>query len=1292
MRKHLQISLLFFLSTFMIGNMRAAVVADFTSDKIAGCAPLTVNFTDASTGGPTSWAWTFGNGNTSILQNPSAVYNTPGVYSVTLVASNISSSSTKIKIITVYSNPIANFNVIPSPACVGKAAQFVSTSTQGSGAITSWSWDYGDGNNQTTGVGSASHSYSPSGSYPSSLIVTDANGCTSSAIKTVTVVAAPAANFTANPTASCTAPLTVNFTNTSAAAGGSTYSWTFGDGTTSTSQNPTHTYSVTGNFNVKLVITQGGCKDSIVKNNFVIINRIAADFSVVTRTVCANQPVVFTETSLPLSTSRVWLFGDGGTTNANNPSHTYVAAGVYSVTLIATDGSGCKDTIVKVNYMTVRAAPVANFDANITTGCSVPLNVTFRDSSVVGVAWTWDFGDGSAASTSQNPIHTYTTAGTYTVSLIVTNANGCTAKLTRNAYIFISFPIVDFVAFPLKGCVPLFVNFTSLSTSAADPIASYVWTFGDGHTGNTAIPTTSNTYTTQGIYNVKLKVITASGCADSVTKVGYVRCGNKPVANFSVTPTVFCYGLPTQFTDMTNSANEWDWLFGDGGTSLVQNPTYVYADTGTFDVRLIASMNGCPDTIIKTDVITVMPPIPRFNFALNCTNYYNVAFTNASAAADSVTWNFGDATSDVSNNNTPTHTYLTRGVKTVTLTAFNSTTNCSFFITHSFTIAEPIANFTNAPDPAKGCIPLPVGYNSSTSQDANTYVWSFPGGSPSFSSQANPSTTYLAKGIYNVSLTITDVNGCTNRKSVTNLVNALAVDVVDFAATPVTGCAPLNVLFSDSTVADSALTQWTWNWGDGTSSTISANTASHTYVQSGFYSVTLTSQDANSCVRSKIKVNYINPTRPVPSFSVDTFACRNEVITYDATASVSSAPTTYSWDFGDGTSAPPSASATTTHSYSVDAVYAVTLTVTDKNGCDSSMVINVRVEQPVASFSDSTLSYGCGTKQVKFTDHSTGFVTGWNWDFGNGAGSTLQDPTYTYTSPGSYTVTLIVTNLGGCTDTMSVDSVVVPGPVGSFSFVPSSGCVPLTVTFHATSINSDYFTWDFGDGTVLTRTLLTTVTHTYVNNINVTPILLLGDTLPNGQLCELPATNLTGNVVATFLFNVNVLPASPISITEEETIMLDPIITGNLTNLLSYNWSPSPGLSCTDCTNPILSGLGTNMQYVLTVTDVGAGGCLGYDTVDVIWVPCIATAIAPNVFTPNDDGFNDVFTIKGVCINTNYELTIFDRWGVEIFSAKQRRTFWDGRNTAGELMQDGVYYYVIRTDDTFLKGFVQLIR
>jgi gliding motility-associated-like protein len=1270
-------------------SFQAAVVASFSSSATTGCSPLTVSFKDLSSGNPTSWKWNFGNGNTSTLQNPGTTYTTAGTFTVTLNASDGTTSSQSTAVITVYGKPIAGFTPAPAVSCVGTVVTFTDNSTPGSGPIMTWSWDYGDGHALNTSAGSTSHTYTAPGSYPSSLIITDSHGCSGNIVVPVTVNAVPSASFTATPTSSCTAPLLVTFTNTTAVSGTVVYSWDFGDGSSSAAASPSHNYTATGLYSVKLVVTENGCKDSALKNNLIVIRKIAADFSADTTKVCAGQTVKFTDKSVPLATSQSWTFGDGGTSLLSNPSHLYTIPGTYTVSMQATDASGCTDAKVKNALITVYPNPLPGFTSTSTNGCSLPFSVTFTDTTSGAVSWSWTFGDGGT-STLQKPVHNYTVAGSYNVTLTVKNANGCSATVLKNNLVVISLPVVKFGGTPLKGCAPYTVTFTDSSVSS-NPIVSWVWDFGNGQKTTTAIGTAMSTYTLPGQYTVKLKIITANGCVDSLIKVNYVKAGVKPISNFTYNPDTICFGMGITFTNASVNANGWKWIFGDGANDTVPNPMHVYGDTGTFTVSLIALNNGCPDTMTKLKIITVNPPIPSFTSTLSCINYYKVLFKSTSIGADSVTWDFGDGTFDNSNNLSPTHTYATRGSKTVILTAYNYKSKCSSASTSAITIAVPIASFTTSPAPPYGCVPLTIAFVN-TSQDANTNAWDLGTGPPSIA--LSPSEVYTNIGVYTVKLTVTDVNGCKNTVSDSNLVHALGVRFAGFSASPLTGCTPLLTTFRDSSQDDSVIVRRTWAWGDLTSNTIvNGVVATHNYTARGIYTITLTVQDTNGCTATVSKPAYVNPTKPYPAMLVDTFSCKGNVLSFNASATtaVGGTPLTYSWTFGDGGTA-VSASPITTHAYASDNTYTVTLTVSDANGCDSTIKEKILILQPVAAFKDSTVSYGCGTKQVQFIDQSTGYVNNWHWDFGNGATSTLPNPLYTYTSPGIYKVKLIVMNKGGCIDTVIKDSlVVVPGPIGSFTFNPNRGCVPLTVNFNCTSTNTTTFTWDFGDGTVLPQTTFSNVTHTYIRNLNVTPILLLGDTLPNGVSCQLPATNLTGNVITTQVLNVSVIPSGVVTIYEDTYVPLATSVSGGSGNF-SYSWSPSLGLSCDSCANPVVAPTGQSTEYYVTIRDNAPGGCTNIDSVQVIFMPCDLNTTVPNVFTPNDDGTNDVLYVSGLCIRTQYLFTVYDRWGVIMFQTAKRHSGWDGRTISGQPAPDGVYYYIINVDSKAFKGFVQLIR
>lgn len=1284
-KRHCLYTLFIFL--FASLSMTAQVTANFSANVVSGCAPLVVQFTDLSSGNPDTWNWTFGNGNNATGQNPGAIYTLPGQYTVTLTSSlgGSSDTETKTNFITVYAKPTAEFLLSTDTTCVGQNITFTDASVISAGGtpIASWNWDFGDGNLQTVATSPITHPYASSGLFPVGLIATDQNGCESSISHNVFITNFANPTFTAAPVFSCTAPLNVTFTNTTTTISGATFLWRFGDGTTSASPNPTHNYTLPGSYDVTLIISQGGCTDSLVVPNRVVIRDIVAGFTPSSVGICSGASVSFTNTSAPAATISSWTFGDGNTSAATNPSNTYAAAGTYTVTLNATDANGCVGT--STTSIVVSQKPTVNYTSNITQGCSVPLAVNFTDlSSGGGTVFNWNFGDGNS-SAAQNPSHTYTAAGSYTVTLTVSNAAGaCSDSLKQNNYINITSPVANFTTNPDSGCVPINVAFTSSSTSPLDPIASYEWTFGDGNTGTTATSTTNNTYAIQGLFSPQLIIITASGCRDTFICANCVKTGNAPVANFTIADNTICFGQAAQFNETATGETGWQWLFGDGANSLLPNPPHTYGDTGTFQIQLVAFNNGCSDTsAIQT--IRVDGPKASGTRTLSCVNYYDVNFLSTSVMADSVYWNFGDGGQDLLNTLNPSHTYATRGSKTITLEAYNFITGCADTTTLSLTIAEPIASFTSsAPN---GCYPFSPTFNGTGSQDEVSYAWNF--GDPStlldVSAASSPSYTYNNPGSNIVKLVITDVNGC--KDSITQTLTTLG-SLPGFTASLLTGCAPLPVTFNDTTVSDSLLVQWIWNFGDGTIDTTSNNTISHTYTTPGNYAVTMSVRDTSGCTKVATVNNFIHPTFPFPSFAVDTFACQGDIITYNAAATVA-VGADYIWDFGDGTDS-TTTSTSITHAYTADNLYTVTLTVVDTNGCDSTITKTIRILKPTAGFSMSILNAGCGSLQSQFTDASTGFVTNWVWDFGTGSTSVLQNPIYTYTQAGTFDVSLIVTNAGGCKDTLVKTSfAVVPGPVGTYTFTPDSGCNPLTVSFDASSLNAENYFWDMGDGTVFSGVDDTTYIYTQQGLYN--PILVLSNTMTNGLPCQLPATNLTGSVEVINLLDV--IPSQTSLTLIEDSTDIVTISTIGGASPFTYSWSPTTALACStasDCSTATLTGTGVNINYYITGTD--ANGCKGLDSVLVISTPCVNTTTATNFFSPNADGLNDVFYIPGVCKGESYSFKIYDRWGLLIFDSEMRKQWWDGRTTSGVEAKDGVYYYILETSSVTFKGYVQLSR
>jgi PKD repeat protein len=402
--------------------------ASFISNITSGTAPLSVQFIDSTTESPTSWAWLFGDGGTSTLQNPVHTYATSGTFTVTLTATNSDGSSTEtqsgyIEVSKVDAAPVAAFVSTAASGSIPLTVQFVDASTNDP---VSWAWSFGDG--ETSNEENPTHIYSTAGIYTVTLTSTNSAGSnTVSKSNYVTATkqsVAPAASFVSTTT-SGSSPFTVQFMDSSTNTPTS-WVWSFGDGSTSTVQAPSHTYVSAGTYTVTMTATNSAGSDTYTENGYITVTLSppVASYTVNGTSGVVPFTVQFTDTSTNSPTTWYWKFGDGGTTTVQNPEYTYDDVGTYTVTLTATNSAGSnvsaeKKTITVTEYV---QPPAATFTSEISD--DNPLTVTFKDtSSNSPTSWAWSFGDGSHSSV-QNPSHTYTIAGTYTVSLTSSNSGG----------------------------------------------------------------------------------------------------------------------------------------------------------------------------------------------------------------------------------------------------------------------------------------------------------------------------------------------------------------------------------------------------------------------------------------------------------------------------------------------------------------------------------------------------------------------------------------------------------------------------------------------------------------------------------------------------------------------------------------------------------------------------------------------------------------------------------------------------------------------------------------------------
>jgi gliding motility-associated-like protein len=490
--------------------------------------------------------------------------------------------------------------------------------------------------------------------------------------------------FNATPLNGCT-PLTVTFNNTS--VNGTSFLWNFGDTTTSTLMNPTHTYTDTGYFTVTLIaINNSACgsgADTTIHTNYIHVSPSAhIAFHAQPLSGCAPLNVQFTSDSAIGVSSYSWSFGDGGTSQSVSPSHTYSNHGTYEITLIGYSSNGCNDT-VHLNSIVVDTIPIVTtaFSAMPLSGCN-PLTVTFNNSTTNGHNYIWNFGD-SSTDTAANPTHTYNQSGTYTVTLIALDSSACGIgidTLIQTAYIVVNpFAVAHFTPDTLLGCAPFIVGFTNTSIHAV----SYLWNFGDGN--NSTDTNATDTYLNAGVYTVTLIAFGAGGCNDTI-QYSPISVINHPVVTSPFTSDTFqgCNPLTINFTNNSTEGTKYYWSFGDGGTASTFNATHTYTDTGEFTVKLVTTNDTSicgvyADSVIKNEYILIADPVKvTGSFTVSPVNGCTplmITISNKSSNGSSYIWNFGNGES-LDTSIPPPIYYLDAGTYNITLLASNYNARC----------------------------------------------------------------------------------------------------------------------------------------------------------------------------------------------------------------------------------------------------------------------------------------------------------------------------------------------------------------------------------------------------------------------------------------------------------------------------------------------------------------------------------------------------------------------------------------------------------------------------------------
>lgn len=661
--------------------------------RATGCVPLTVQFQSvlANTAQVT---WDFGDGSpTSSTTNPIHVYTDTGRFDVMLIGFQPNScnqfDTAYLEVFVRDDSITADFRPGVDIDCDSNKVFIVAPNYP----TTQYAWNFGD--NTTSTNDTAIHYYAAPGSYNIRLIVTDTLKCNLQDTFNMPIIipADITANFSVSDSTGCV-PLSIAFNAPAVAT--STYAWNFGDNTTGTGNNVTHTYTAQGNYQVVLVVndtTSCNITDSAFATVVTIDSSADADFNVARTFYGCDSVLVTVWSTYQGEDSELWDFGDGFTATTDTASHTYTTGGNFTLSHFITDVDMiCKplDTAQVIISLTPLFVSITIPD----TGGCYPFTAQFTgNSALLTTNFFWFFGDGDSAS--GTPVsHTYNNVGTFNIFTVAIDSNACVSADTAFASVTVINDSVEafFNMNVINDCDSnLMIDLDNNSINALQ----YTWLFSDGTTDTAANP--GHTFNLPGTYTVTLIASDANRCHPFDTAVQTVTMLPNSWVDF--TTANVCDSDIVLFNNLGSATATYVWNFGDGGSANTYNTSHLYALPGTYPVVLtITDTTTCDVTSSVTNDVTVYPlPDAMFNMGRDTFKYLTeIDFINLSTDYNTSIWDFGDG--DFSSDNDPVHSYSnTIGWVEACLTVYNDDVACydtlcdSIFISYEGIIGVPNA-------------------------------------------------------------------------------------------------------------------------------------------------------------------------------------------------------------------------------------------------------------------------------------------------------------------------------------------------------------------------------------------------------------------------------------------------------------------------------------------------------------------------------------------------------------------------------------------------------------------------
>jgi large repetitive protein len=711
-------------------RVKAKPQALFTPNKVVGCSPLTVTFSNNSKGVNMQFTWLFDDGSAPLqTNNTNAVQHTfitgiQDTFRVRLIATNDCGSDTTQFNIVVSPNRIRlDFAINGNEAfgCKPHTVRFINNSN----GATGFTWNFGDGNtlNTTKNIDTVTHTFTTAGNYLVTLTAT--NGCSdTSDVERVQVFNSPNAAFVATPFSVCIGD-TIRFTNSTDTATG--YAWRFGDNTFSNLTNPIKQYTTAGNFTTTLIAslqhTSGlVCYDTAIAN--IVVTPTQQGNFIVSDSVsnCVPFTIQFTNTNLP-SISTNWNFGNGATASGNSVSYTYNMVGNYTASMQAIHPNGC--TYIATKPIVINGpSGTWTYDKGFVCGTKpvrFQVNATNTDTLI------FNFGDGNSVTTTSRVVfHTYTLSGNYNPTVQLKSGN-CFIRLQGIDTIKVDNLQTGFTFNQQKVCGNTTVAFTDTSRAFYN-IAAWQWNFGDGSAAN-FLQNPLHSYTVSNNYPIQLIVTSNSGCKDTATLTIPVVVNAKPSATLT-TDLLACTNNRVRFNAnivSIDSVNLTRWLFGNNTTAIGINANTIFAQAGNYSNRfIVGTINGCYDTVIINNTVSQSPTINASNDVTICQGQ-NTQLNVSGINVNNYAWQPNNSL-NCGNCSSPTATPTTSTLYVVTGTANNG---CTARDSVAVTVIPPLRIAVSPTDS------ICLGEQSSLrASGANTYSW-FPATGLSANTGAN---------------------------------------------------------------------------------------------------------------------------------------------------------------------------------------------------------------------------------------------------------------------------------------------------------------------------------------------------------------------------------------------------------------------------------------------------------------------------------------------------------------------------------------------------------------------------